>query len=59
MKQQNLSDFVITSKHKCFDKTNYVVGKLKLDDIGNPSRKSKDIYYITNIIQIPEFQIFE
>jgi hypothetical protein len=39
--------------------TNYVVGKLKLDDIGNPSRKSKDIYYITNIIQIPEFQIFE
>jgi hypothetical protein len=39
--------------------TNYVVGKLKLDDIGNPSRKSKDVYYITNIIQIPEFQIFE
>ena len=39
--------------------TNYVVGKLKLDIIGNPSRKSKDVYYITNIIQIPEFQIFE
>ncbi len=38
---------------------NYPVGKLKLDELNNPIKKNKNIYIISDIVKVPDFEIFE
>lgn len=37
----------------------YPVGKLKLDEVKTPIKKNKNTYIITDIINVPSFEIFE
>ena len=38
---------------------NYAVGKLKLDEVKTPIKKNKNTYIITDINNVPSFELFE